>query len=219
VKISHHLDDATVVAYAAGTLGHAHGMVVASHLAFCAECRASVREAEVIGGEIMELEGQSAAVSDMCRAATMASLDAAVPAAARAKPAKAFSDMPEVLSRALGGQKIDDLKWKKKAPGVSVFEVPMPENARGKLMLLSIGPGKSMPEHSHGGEELTLILRGSYSDKFGRFTTGDVADLDEEAEHQPVVDSSEPCICLVAIEAPTKFKSFWAKIAQPFVGI
>lgn len=219
MNISHHLDDATIVAYAAGTLGHAHGMVVASHLAYCAECRASVREAEVIGGEILELEGHSVAVSDMCRAATLASLDAVAPVAPRTKTAKAFTDVPNILSGVLAGQSLDTLNWKKKAPGVAVFEIPMPKDSRGKLMLLSIGPGKSMPEHSHGGEELTLILRGSYSDKFGRFMPGDVADLDEEVEHQPVVDSSEPCICLVAIEAPTRFKSFWAKVAQPFVGI
>ena len=36
---------------------------------------------------------------------------------------------------------------------------------------------------------------------------------------QPRVDSDEDCICLVATEAPTRFKSFWARLAQPFVGI
>ena len=76
-----------------------------------------------------------------------------------------------------------------------------------------------MPEHGHGGEELTVMLRGSYSDHTGRYIVGDVADLDEDIEHQPVVDSDEDCICLVATEAPTRFKSVWARLAQPFIGI
>ena len=94
----------------------------------------------------------------------------------------------------------------------------LPKTA-GHLYLLKIAPGKAMPEHGHGGEELTMILAGSYRDCFGTFARGDVADLDEHVEHSPVVAGDEPCICLVAAEAPTKFKSFFAKLAQPFLGI
>jgi anti-sigma factor ChrR (cupin superfamily) len=27
------------------------------------------------------------------------------------------------------------------------------------------------------------------------------------------------CICLIATEAPTRFRALWARLAQPFVGI
>ena len=67
--------------------------------------------------------------------------------------------------------------------------------------------------------EITLVLTGSYRDALGRFGPGDVADLDEDIEHQPVVDSDEPCICLVASEAPTRFKSFFGRLFQPLVGV
>ena len=81
------------------------------------------------------------------------------------------------------------------------------------------GAGRAMPEHGHGGEEITLVLKGAYSDHMGRFGEGDVADLDEAIEHRPVVDEDRDCICLVATERPTRFKSLAARLMQPFVGI
>jgi putative transcriptional regulator len=215
VTITHHLDDATILAFASGAIGEAHGIVAASHLSMCAICRTALRDAESLGGGILAQQ-PAAAVSDMCRSATLASLDGA-PAQKRA--AKLQGELPPALSRALGGKSLADIKWHKKAPGVAMFDVPMSKGERTHLKLLRIGKGYAMPEHGHGGEELTLILTGSYTDHMGKFAPGDVADLDEDIEHQPTVDSDEDCICLVAIEAPTKFKSFWARLAQPFVGI
>jgi putative transcriptional regulator len=217
VKITHHLDEATIIAYAAGTLGEAHGFAVATHLAYCNECRSAVREAEWLGGEILN-EQDAAAVSDSCRAATLASLDGILPAK-RKQPVACASGLPAVVGNLLGNQPLDQLKWKTKAPGVATFEIPMSPGSKTHLQLLRIGSGRKMPEHGHGGEELTVILQGSYSDHTGRYMKGDVADLDEDIEHQPKVDSDVDCICLVATEAPTRFKSIWARLAQPFIGI
>jgi len=88
-----------------------------------------------------------------------------------------------------------------------------------RVKLLRIGAGRAMPEHGHGGEEITLVLKGAYRDHIGRFAAGDVADLDEEIEHKPVVEGDQDCICLVATERPTRFKTLAARLMQPFVGI
>jgi putative transcriptional regulator len=217
VNVNHHLDDATIISYAAGTLGEAHGFAVATHLAYCPQCRAAVRDAESVGGMILK-DQDATAVSDTCRSATLASLDAIISAPIR-KAAPASSEVPLVLQKLLGTSSLDEIKWKKKAPGVAKFEIPMSPKSKTHLMLLRIGPGREMPEHGHGGEELTVILRGSYTDHTGRYRAGDVADLDEEIEHQPKVDSDVDCICLIATEAPTRFRAMWARIAQPFLGI
>jgi putative transcriptional regulator len=218
VKITHHLDDATIIAYAAGTLGEAHGYAVATHIALCADCRKGVREAEVIGGEMLA-EAPVSPVSQSCREATLASLDAMADHVVTSKPIRSNSDLPPVLSNLLGNMPLSELPWKKKAPGVATLEIPLSSGSRTHLQLLRIGPGRKMPEHGHGGEELTVILQGSYSDHTGQYITGDVADLDEDIEHQPKVDSEVDCICLVATEAPTRFKSVWARLAQPLIGI
>jgi putative transcriptional regulator len=216
VKIAHHPDRATLMSYAAGSLDEAFATVVATHLASCAECRSRLRETEEIGGNLLE-------------AIDAVPLDAAAFERAMSKlnePVEQTSDEPEQrkpslsrpLARLVGGG-LDDVAWKTVAPGVAMHRLPTSKAARGSLRLLKIAPGKKIPEHGHGGTEITLVLTGSYRDAFGRFGPGDVADLDEHVEHQPMVDSSEPCICLVATEAPTRFKSFFGRLFQPLVGI
>lgn len=214
MTIIHHLDDATILAYAAGTLGEALSVAAACHISMCSECRTAVRKAEALGGEILN-DLQSSAVSDVCRAATLASLDDRVVA----KPVLAKSDMPLPLQRLLGGQDFAQLRWRKKAPGVAVYELPLSKDAKGSLKLLSIAPGMSMLEHGHGGEELTLVLQGAFKDKVGRFARGDIADLDQDTEHCPIIEEGETCICLYATEAPSHFKTFLGRLLQPFLGI
>lgn len=216
MKITHHLDDATLVAYAAGTLGEAHSVVVAAHAALCPTCREAIRAAERVGGFLLE-EQDPSAVSDTCRAATLASLDGV----ARTAPRRTVvaGDVPLPLATLLGEGGLAAVKWKSKAPGIAKADIMLSPGSRTHLQLLRIAPGKALPDHGHGGEELTLVLKGSYADHTGRYGAGDVADLDEDIEHAPKVDSDVECICLVATEAPTRFKSIWARLAQPFVGI
>jgi putative transcriptional regulator len=217
VTITHHLDPATVLAFAAGTLNEAHTVVAASHVAVCAECRRAVASAESLGGEIMRvLDGTE--VSDACRDGVFSRLDQASLHRFPRKPARK-ADVPEPLAAVIGDKALSDLAWKRKAPGVEIVDLPLPRKQSGKLFLMRIGPGRSMPEHGHGGEEMTLILEGSYTDKFGRFGRGDIADLGDDVEHQPVVDRDRACICLVATEAPTRFRSWPARILQPLIGI
>jgi len=62
------------------------------------------------------------------------------------------------------------------------------------------------------------VLRGSFTDEIGRFAAGDIADLDDQIEHQPLVDSAEDCICLVATDAPLKFTTLLGRLMQPMTG-
>lgn len=50
-----HLDHATIVGYAAGTLEEAFATVAASHVALCPDCRKAVREAVVFAGEGLDM--------------------------------------------------------------------------------------------------------------------------------------------------------------------
>jgi putative transcriptional regulator len=218
VKIAHHLDEATILGFAAGTLVDAHAIVTSAHLAMCPQCRSTLRGAEAIGGGVLA-DQAPVAVSQTLREATLASLEGLPLAAPKLSGVLKSSELPDVLVRALGVISLDQIKWHRKLPGVAIYDVPLPKGAKAKLKLLSLEKGRAMPDHGHGGEELTLVLKGSYRDKFGRFGAGDVADLAEDVEHQPIVDSDETCICLISFDVPAKFKSIWARLAQPFSGM
>jgi putative transcriptional regulator len=223
VTIRHHLDEATILAYAAGTLNEAFSVVVAAHVSVCPSCRAAVRQAEAVGGNLLE-QTDAVAVSADTRARMMAQLDVVAPLNTLERSRSITSpitsrELPRPLARLLGGSSLDEIRWRALAPGIAVHDLPLSPQARGHLKLLRIGAGKAMPEHGHGGEEITLILKGAYRDKFGEFRAGDVADLDESIEHSPVVTEDGPCICLIATEAPTRMKGLFARMLQPWFGI
>ena len=76
-----------------------------------------------------------------------------------------------------------------------------------------------MPEHGHGGCEMTLVLAGSYHDETGAFGPGDLQDVDESVEHKPLTDAVTGCICLIASERPARFKGLFGRLFQPLTGM
>ena len=217
MTISHHLDHATLVSYGAGTLPSGLTMIVKAHLEFCPACREAVVVADEIGGGLMASQ-QETQVASASRSAVMAKIQTAtlhrLPVARSAE-----SEVPRALQAVLGTADLGSLKWQKTGPGVAMFKLPQQKGEAGFLGLLRIAPGHKVPDHGHGGTELTLILRGAYQDEIGHFARGDIADLDESVSHTPVVAGDEECICVVANDAPTRFHSWPARLMQRFIGI
>lgn len=217
MNISHHFDDATLMAYAAGTLPQGMALVVACHLHWCPECRQRVKQAEAVGGALLD-NINPVEVSDSALENILASLDELPAAAPKQVKASApnQSELPYPLSTYLD-KSLDDLPWK--WIGYGMYQVDLNFGGPGAARLFKLAPGVSVPHHTHTGNELTLILRGSYSDEIGRFRRGDVADLDGDVLHQPIVDTGEDCICLIATDAPLKFTGIMGRLIQPFVGL
>ncbi len=213
MNINHHLDEATLLSYSAGSLSQGMALVVACHLAFCPECQERSRKADSVGGALLESLDSEAVSASMLDTILM-QLDDLEPEAP-VQPVYSDPEIPAPLQAYIPGS-FDDLEWKRIVPGVSYYD--MPWQGRGVSRLLRISPGKSMLPHTHDGNELTLVLRGSFSDEIGRFGPGDIADLDDQVEHQPLVDSQEDCICLIATDAPLRFTTLFGKLVQPITG-
>ena len=59
--------------------------------------------------------------------------------------------------------------------------------------LLQIEPGGGVPQHTHKGFELTLLLDGSFNDESGEYVKGDFIMLDGTHTHNPI--SAKGCLC------------------------
>ena len=224
MSIRHHIGDDTLMAYVNGTLTDSLAVVVATHLAICPTCRKSAELMEEMAGLfLLEIETADLSQPEEAMAGAIVSRDPgeALPLKDTLR-AREYSNVgvPMPLAERMPAA-LDDIPWRTLIPGISHYPLPRSgsEQNRGTLRLLKIAPGKTMPVHSHSGQELTLILRGSYIDDLGRFQTGDIADLDSEIEHQPVADTAEDCICLIATDAPLKFSGFFSRLLQPVFGI
>ncbi|HEL3749611.1 TPA: cupin domain-containing protein [Stenotrophomonas maltophilia] len=220
----HHLHESTLMSYAAGALPVPLSIVAGTHLERCPVCRQRLREAEAIGSALLEHTQPALAEDrrDALREAMLAHLSsqavsaAAEPSSPREVPHERSEADPDYLPASLHpyfGRSLAALRWRWIAPGVHCIRAEqMPS-----LIMLKIAPGKCLPMHSHGQSELTQILRGSYNDALGLFAPGDVADLDEDVEHQPVTAPGVPCICVSALDAPLVFSGWLARRIQRFV--
>jgi putative transcriptional regulator len=218
VNIHHHPDDSTILAYAAGTSGEGFSLVLAAHMERCPRCRSRMAEAEALGGELLEeMPPVEMATGGLARVweriATARETGSPEP---RRRPAP--KELPSVLAPLLDGD-LDSIRWRSLVPGVRQHVIEGINSGRGSVRLLSIAPGIAIPHHTHGGGELTLVLRGSYLDEIGRFRSGDLADLDPSVHHQPVADTDEPCVCLIATDERLRFSGVFSRMLQPLIGI
>ncbi|MEO6927420.1 MAG: ChrR family anti-sigma-E factor [Rhodanobacter sp.] len=218
MRPNHHLDDATLVSYSAGALPAALAVVASAHLERCAECRQHLLEADQIGGVLMQQQ-RAETPADDARAAMLAMIEDEPQAAPTVLSSEIVEERnPDQLPSALHpwfGNSMRALRWRRVAPGVQ--RVRAGGIAGGDLLLL-IAPGSKLPLHSHGGNELTMILEGAYDDMLGHFRPGDVADLDGETQHQPVTSPGVPCICVAATDAPLQCAGWVARTLQPLLG-
>ena len=215
----HHPGEGTLLAYAAGGLGEGLSLVVASHLPFCPQCRAHVAQGEAVGGSLLE-ELAPAELGRGARDRMLALIDKTAPLPAPAPPRRADADplLPAPLAAYLDGG-LAAIEWRILAPGLRQFEILPHDLMRGaNLRMLRIAPGKKLPRHGHTGTELTLVLRGAYTDELGRFGRGDVAETDDDIVHEPQSERDEDCVCLIATEGPLKFDSLIARAVQRFTG-
>ncbi|WP_299850434.1 ChrR family anti-sigma-E factor [uncultured Roseovarius sp.] len=208
--INHHIPDTLLLSYASGALAQPFALVVATHVSMCDECRARLGAHQSAGGAVLE-HTDPIEVSGASKDRLLAQLDDAV----EAEPIYERSDIyPGPVMQLLGGQ---PPKWK--SLGMGARQSILEESREGSVRLLYIPPGQAVPDHSHNGLELTLVLQGAFSDETGRFGPGDVEVADTDLEHTPTAEEGLPCICLAATDAALRFNSWMPRLLQPLFRI
>lgn len=197
MSISHHLDDATLVSFAAGGLSPALAAVAREHILRCDRCRKELKIAERLGQGLL-------------RGLVPSTLDKPPPDAGRA-PVRQVVAQPSLVSD------LGKVRWRWIGPGLHASRLRI---KGGSLHLLKAAPSAAVPLHDHSGGEITLVLEGVLIDGEERFGPGDVTDHDEDvADHRPHADAELGCICLIGSEGRARFRTFLARLAQPFHGM
>jgi putative transcriptional regulator len=215
MTIIHHPSDATLAAFASGTLDEARGIVVASHLSLCAQCRGTVHAFEEVGGVLLgDVEPAALSAGALQRAmAALGPLDIVAPAIRGAAAAGAASDLPAPLSHYAVGP------WRWIGRGVQWRPVEVASDEGVRVFMLKAAPGTKLPRHRHTGTEWTCVFDGAFSHALGRYGAGDFDEADESVEHDPVVDAAHGCVCLVALQGHIELQGWLGRLIQPFVRI
>ncbi|GGC72615.1 anti-sigma factor [Siccirubricoccus deserti] len=217
--IRHHPSEATLVSYGAGNLWEAAAVVVGAHLIHCAQCAATVRLAEKVGGAILDSLPPAALAPVMLERAmsrlnevssdVAAKADAQHPRRVTAVQGEGHSILPSLLRNA---------EWRWLAPGIR-RAVLLRQPDDGTLHLLRVRSGTALPQHSHRGIELTLVIAGAFVDAAGHYGPDDVAEADEAVSHQPTAEGQDECVCLIATQGRLRFGSLASRLFSAFARI
>ncbi len=226
--IQHHPDDNLLVEFANGTLDTAQAIAVNTHLHFCTKCQQNVQRIEQIGGVMLAtLEPQPLAEDSFDK--LMDSLEALPATTAKKalspKPqrsenskeaeelSKQYGPLPTVVTKMINNR---SLKWRHVNSSLETRPLVAGQQIH-QVSLQKINAGGIVPEHDHRGTEMTVILKGSFSDKQGIYQEGDFVVKQPGDIHQPISASNIDCLCLSVESAPVKLTGFWGRILNPFI--
>ena len=236
--ISYHPDSRFLTDFASANLSLAEAVCVSAHLEFCGKCRAHVQQLKDVGAFLLtqlppeELEADSFAqlmskIGNMDSTTSTSSplalsthtvgeyaKDEVVP---RHDAPRSLIDvvLPRSLRRLAHGG-LQNLHWAQLGKALRVAPLPILGETR-ETAIYDIKAGGRMPEHEHRGEEITVLLKGSFSDADGSYSRGDFVVRNAGETHQPTATQDTDCICLVCLERPVRPRGLFYRLIEPFV--
>ena len=222
--IKHHPKLELIQAFVDGDLPASLSAGIAMHAEMCPECQQKIVQLTEHAAEVSFEEAfldkfivdDSAAVNsatDEIDFEAMANLisqsdDIEIPAPVQNK-AIVFDNTTYKLPKALNNMAIGKTAHIGK---LSRARLQLDENEI-HTSLLQIAAGGGVPEHTHKGFELTLLLDGSFHDESGEYVKGDFIMLDSSHQHHPV--SNDGCLCYTVANDALHFTQGINKLLNP----
>lgn len=219
-----YVDDDWLGAYAAGQLPVGLSLMIAAHIDMCPELRQRLYQHECLGGLMLEDLSPCPEIGyDMLSSLLnrIEEQEQSFPNLAEIEGHPERQNYVELFPKSVErflGHGFKDARWRFAGPG-SVISQLWQDEGNGRLWMFRSKGGTTTPVHTHSGIEWTLLLKGGYTTVEGSFTAGDLHQVDETCEHQPIMDEGEDCICLVFTEGRTIYSDFLPKIMQRYTGI
>jgi len=211
MTIHHHPGEALVLAHAAGSLDPAMALIVATHLHFCAQCRADAVLALAVGSTLLE-QMQPALLTADALTRTLARLDTPE----TPSPTLVSNDNTPLPLRAFMGHDLSAVRWR--LMGQRLGYATLYRRGGLTLRLLRGSPGTDVGAHTHRGEEYTLVLRGGYRDETGAYGPGDFQAASGDTTHNPVADPGEDCINLAVTIGGLRFRGTGRNLVAKLFG-
>ena len=104
--------------------------------------------------------------------------------------------LPENLHDAMF-EAVENDGWSRLMNGIE--RLPLNVSSEAEVELYRLTPGAKVPSHRHEGVELTLVLKGKFSDETGAFCAGDVSVKGPDDTHTPTVHSDDGICYTLAV--------------------
>lgn len=228
----YHPDARFLTDYSAGSLPASQALCVASHLHYCSHCRARVRELQEVGAALFLRQQPLAVAPDSfdrllsrlpaSRPATESSASNSQPGGEAETPPEAMASrrgssgkLPRAIDKLCRGNP-DNLRWRGIGKHFRHARLQLGDPQR-ETSLLHIRAGSAVPRHRHRGDEITVVLQGSFSDNEDQYRVGDFIVRTPGEVHKPVASQDEDCLCLSTLDAPIQMNNWLLRLLMPLL--
>jgi putative transcriptional regulator len=201
--VNTHPSSGILESYASGSLSEGMDVFVKGHLHFCPSCRSKIELLEIVAGELLSTSIDTAEIA-------APSFNSVIDKIENCKPTYDDEIMPCIKGGAMPiminnfvGKTSDEINWRFRLPGISDYQIS--KNNGEEISLLKAEPGAKIFQHTHDGEEATLVLSGALQDGEKILRAGDVSIVNEEHTHNPAIIGDEPCVCLIVMSGKVRF--------------
>ena len=215
--IKFHPDENYLTEYSAGSLSTAQSICIAAHLEYCNHCQQFIDMLNNIGGSLFDNISDASVSEDV--------LDIVMNRIKNEQADKDIefhqhepegkTDLPVIINRLV--KRNDKLNWKRLSPSLQAARLATGQD-QFEVSLHNIKAGGRIAEHDHKGTEITVVLKGSFSDANGVYQQGDFLLKEPGQVHRPIASQDTDCLCLTAVDMPVQFTGI-ASILNPFLRV
>jgi putative transcriptional regulator len=231
----HHPDKNLLTEFAAGALERAPAIAVKTHMHYCSQCTLEVEQLEQVGAALFlsgaesfdesvdnadftalmtKIEDIALAADNVNNAVHISNDETNENSHAHSLPKK-YAALPELVKKMMLDNSI---KWRRMTKNLRSANLVAGQDQYA-VSLQKILAGGHVPEHEHLGDEMTVVLKGSFSDEDNIFQEGDFLAKRIGDKHRPMASSNEDCLCLSVEQAPVKLTGVLSRLLNPFIRI
>ncbi|MGS2720925.1 ChrR family anti-sigma-E factor [Paraglaciecola aestuariivivens] len=216
--ISFHPSASDLQGFSAGTSEPAKALMISAHVDMCSQCQKACQAyqaqlAEQVFEQADEPGSLDAEYLHMMQNITELPV----------KPSPVITPHPGILE--LDGKAFElprTLKRYVKNTGNwsrlvgKLWQAPVDLGDMGKANFIYMEKGGRVPEHTHTGSEITLVIDGQYGDGIHEYDCGDLTILNNQHKHLPHSEAEDGCLVFSIVDKPLYFTSGIARLLNPF---
>lgn len=212
--ISFHPTNTQLIEFVEGESAPAMSLIISAHCDMCPQCKSTV--------EMLEARMSEKALDGFDDSAEFSSMLAKI---TQLPAAESFSIPREAQTIELDGREfgvpralrryIDKTGNWSHLLG-NLWQAPVDLGPIGKANFIYMEKDGAVPEHTHRGNELTLVIDGEFSDGISHYDSGDFILMNDQNTHAPHSEASEGCLVFSIVDAPLHFTSGVARLLNPF---
>jgi putative transcriptional regulator len=216
--ISFHPKYTDLQSFSAGNCEPAMALMISAHVDMCPQCRHECIDVQAeLASELFTQSLQPTSLDaqylEMMTKITNHNLIEGTPSEVESSAIELdgkFFEVPRALRRHVKNTG----NWSRLVG--KLWQAPVDLGDIGKANFMYMEKGGRVPEHTHKGIEMTLVVDGQYGDGVAEYDCGDFTIMNSQHNHLPHSEADDGCLVFTIVDQPLHFTAGIARLLNPF---